>query len=736
MAKTVISFSELLAAPRRFWGRGGLRRLLSSPLLIFTLWALYLSFPYWGLGGASYVRIHDVGDSHIPARLALVSQQWGWWNPLALCGVDGGTSKPLGPESLLYFVMPGWLAYGLFMALQRFVAGYGTYLLLRRMVKLDQGPCMAAGLFYALFPQETNNVAWAGFTIYDGLGVPGLPLFLLGLHALSSTRPVMCCLGAAALGGFLAATAGYVFAPFIFAMIGFWFVFIQPQTSLRFWSIMPVMALGWLIVSLPFVWVGLLHAPWSHRALWGMDSPLSDPGRQINMVEGLLRDNALPLILGGLGFAFSRGRSGKLWAISVPLMICLTVVACYVPLRNHIILPYLGFLAGFQFDRFYLILPFLAVVWGATGLQAIREDAPWAPRSPRGARWVAGARTGLVALAILATFWSSVQVYGRIRDQWIGGAKYATLYEHPDLKRLAATRSAQEPFRVATVAEGAGLMHPGYAWAYGLESADGYVAMYPARYHAFWGRVIQPLTRQSPTCYNYFQCWGSRAYLFSPFPYVPHLSKTEGERCANYYNLDLLSLANVRYLISREPLQGAGLRLVPSPGEAEREAFARLSALSKVVAFVRGDYPGMRLHIYENMRVLPRFFLAARHKTFPKADDLVNALSAMGTADLRAVALLASDDWPALPDDTEQRGESEVRVERYQPDLIELQVQSGAAAILVIGNSYSPHWRAWIDGSPEAVRPVDCAFQGLPIAAGKHTVRLAYRPPYRPGGGR
>jgi hypothetical protein len=68
------------------------RWITQHPAVVFLGWALFLSFWYFGLGPASYVRIHDNGDSILPARIMLaqlINQgNLGLWNPLIASGND------------------------------------------------------------------------------------------------------------------------------------------------------------------------------------------------------------------------------------------------------------------------------------------------------------------------------------------------------------------------------------------------------------------------------------------------------------------------------------------------------------------------------------------------------------------------------------------------------------------------------------------------------------------------
>jgi hypothetical protein len=254
--------------------------------------------------------------------------------------------------------------------------------------------------------------------------------------------------------------------------------------------------------------------------------------------------------------------------------------------------------------------------------------------------------------------------------------------------------------------------HAAFAWAYGLETADLYVTTYPLRYHTFWARVIAPVRERRPDIRRYFDTWGSMAYLFNPaarlFDPLPDATNLSLQPVP--FDLDLLSLANVRYILSAYPLHDERLRL-------------------------KSGSDGVL--VYENSDVIPRYFVAHCWEEYSTDDRLLGAMADAPTATLASTAFLDSQTAAALPPPPEPGaaiGRSAVTVRLYSADRIDLGVAGAATGILVIVNSYSPYWMARVDGTAVPVYPVDHAFQGLTIAAGNHDVTLIYRPPHALGG--
>ena len=740
-----MSAKFLRSLPRQLGGfASSCARWLSGRLVVvFILWSLWLAFPFLGFGNFSYVRIHDNGDSNLPARLALAPAVsdglMGFWNPQGVAGTDRMAAGII-PDLInpLFLIFPGWLAYGLLMWLQRFIAGYFTFRLLRDSLGLEAGPAIFAGLVYSLFAQEAINVQ-PGFTIYDALALPGLPFVLWALARLEEKTNLRAFLGACGLALVYSLTSHYAYTLFLVPVIYFWFLFVVPRLSLKFWALIFLFTAVWVIGEVPAVWASLTHAPLSHRADWeylSSSSLLSWREAMLTrafFITGIIADNALALGAALLGLIIACGRERSLLVVVFATSLCLLFIFGYVPFRWTA--SNLGFLSGFQFDRIYLFIPFLASVAGGIGLQAVSRDWRLLLTGHASPLFDLSLQRLLVVIAICLIVFQSCLLNKRMLGELLRGSSYATLYEQPDLRQLAANSRARPPFRVATVDNGATddigsyKQHPSYVWAYGLESVDGYVALYSQRYQDFWEQVVAPLFAAHQRRYNYFRNWGSRVYLFSPANGFPHQTEV---RFGDYYNLNLLSLANARYIISPVALQDENLTLLPSGRRDAQLSWAAQPVHRKLMSLLRGEYPGVPLYIYENRQVLPRFFLAGQAQLFAGADELLLALRQAEMSALRTTVFVTRAEAGEVPFDTLVGQSGEVELRQYGADRITLDTNAAAASILVVTNNYSPHWRAWVDGTAAHIFPVNHTFQGIYLPGGKHEVVFEYAPPYAP----
>jgi hypothetical protein len=716
---------------------------------LFAVYAAWLSVEYWALGPCSYVRIHDNGDCCLPARI-WVGARWavaGLWSPERLSGVDGLANAGLtgDVDTLPFLILPGWLAYGAWTWLQRFLAGYFTFRLLADVMGVRGMAAVLGGMLYAGFAQASTNGSWAGFTLYHGLGLPGLPLLAWVLVRLSSApwRPRVA-LAAAGCGLALGATTSFSLSPFCALFGGAWVLVSPGRLTWRAGAVLLAFLGGLMVGDAPQVWAALVHAPTSHRAdnvvslgdaWWGA----------VEDVRGVFQDNALPGALAVAGLVLGRAvRPGTTGAGETPLagpawwlqrlslvVAGLVTVRLVLPDVQHALHNTLGPLASFQWGRVRLLLPCLLVLAGAAGLHVLlARVAGWkvGAQSPQGRRLLVSVHLVASVAAACAAFLPSVAVKSRTLRELAGGSCYAMLYANPDLQDLSARANPEEPFRVATV-HFDDLQHPAFAWAHGLESADGYCNLYPQRYQDFWGTIIHPVLRDDPDRAAYFHGWGNRVYLFTPRP----LDASAALDVDAHYNMALLSLANVRYLVSTRPLAGAGLAALPSPHAKGQRAWwsTRRSVAGQLVDMAAGTCPGRPLHLYENRRALPRHMLAGSVRSFTTGQELMEALSRATLQELRDTAFVEEVDAARLawgPGTGPVQGS--VRPLATRADLITLDVKADRAAVLVTANAYHPAWVAEVDGKPARVFPVHHAFQGVRVDPGSHRVELRSVPPY------
>jgi hypothetical protein len=179
------------------------------------------------------------------------------------------------------------------------------------------------------------------------------------------------------------------------------------------------------------------------------------------------------------------------------------------------------------------------------------------------------------------------------------------------------------------------------------------------------------------------------------------LAFCRGERWGAYYQVaktdsPVLDLGNVRYLLSRQPVAG----LTP-------------------ITRLREDY------VYENTKVLPRFFLV--HKVRP-AQSLEEAARLLTSPDFdpRREAIVNLGTATMFPDSAPP---GQVKVLRYEPRTVLIEVDTPAPAFLVTSEAHYPGWRAFMEGRELAFHYTNVAFRGLSVPAGRHLILMRFAPP-------
>ena len=166
-------------------------------------------------------------------------------------------------------------------------------------------------------------------------------------------------------------------------------------------------------------------------------------------------------------------------------------------------------------------------------------------------------------------------------------------------------------------------------------------------------RVTAPALAQDEAMRRYFWDWGNRVYLFIPDAGGSLETVTD---LADFCDPDLLSLANVRYLISPVRLQGDGLSQVSE----DRDGV---------------PWP---MYVYENRRALPRCFLVGSIRSYPDASAVLNALSEASLEDMSSVAYLEAQDSAQLRLTRSDAPTGRVRLVTYEADAISMTVAGSA----------------------------------------------------------
>tara|TARA_B100001123_G_scaffold444046_1_gene591814 strand:- start:2528 stop:4969 length:2442 start_codon:yes stop_codon:yes gene_type:complete len=170
----------------------------------------------------------------------------------------------------------------------------------------------------------------------------------------------------------------------------------------------------------------------------------------------------------------------------------------------------------------------------------------------------------------------------------------------------------------------------------------------------------------------------------------------------NVQFLSILNLLNTKYIVSPQPVDAPGLS---------------------------GPVSANRLHIYQNPKALPWFYLASDYVVENDGGAIFDLLL-NPEFDPSATPIVESE-LPDLIGNPANTLESKIVQKEYDSrrGYVELEVSAGSPKLLVISENFHPFWSAAIDGNPASLFRANYVWKGLVVPAGKSTVQLTYRDP-------
>lgn len=295
-------------------------------------------------------------------------------------------------------------------------------------------------------------------------------------------------------------------------------------------------------------------------------------------------------------------------------------------------------------------------------------------------------------------------------------APYATAFESLAPLKSIAEEYRREPFRVGLVN-----LAPQVAQSYGLEAVDNNFVLFDKRYWALLKLMTLPQTL--PPMNRMVNDYGTYMYLSLPEDHSiserRYLRINEHERKADisWWNLGALLRANVRYLVSSEPITGveAMADLVAGPPQCEAQR-APLSALTGLYC--------QHIYVYRvrDAFYVPRVYFAQRVLSAPNEPAAAALLARQcDPADLRDTVLL----------DPEQHAPGtcalgQACVSMYSPDHVVVEGRTDGPATLVVATNHNPHWSALVNNAETPILRANVAFQALQLPGGAFHVVLRY----------
>lgn len=732
-------------------------------------WAAFIaaalfSIESWLLGPYSWMYGYGAGLETIPTHLALLHDDrlFSSWAPFIAGGLDRfafwGNADPLNWETVFLSFFPVWLANGLHRFAQYLIAIYFATKLCKTQLSLNSCYAMLGGLFYGCFSY---------FTFGEMLALPALPMFLcLMKYSRESVH-----------GLWLPLVIGLAFSTFTtfthsvpyFATFAFlWSVFVLRDASLRAAINLGLIIIGLTIGDLPQLLAALANAASSHRVgfmpesvNWSLDGLFYrqlrfDYFNQDSLAKRIAWDLPLPLLTGGAVLAaYLRSKHSEFKSLG---MIYLRVYAVYLLLSQrwlfvsiqNALSEWVPPVGGIFMGRFFDLPASLLIACQLALLVAMLRRKIDAHKWPN-----CVLTTSIVCLVSFMLLEPKIFLFYRNGVDGWGQKNY-------EVKALANLKAAEtEPFRVASVLP----LQPAYAYAQGLETADGWANLYPRVYREYWLRVIEPLLSAVPGAKAIFDPTNGKPqdhYIFLGADLVnpqvgllpgedPKYAIQRGFDVEQRFNLNLLGHLNVKYLLSEFPLKGRGLELIHSPAHPPETAYMRdwatgllspasgphgssiraklANAVSDLRQSMQLKAAGKDIFIYQLQSFVPRFRFANEIRVAPDGRTVLDQLTAMAPETLYSTAILEQSDKGGL-EQQRNLARGTISLIDYQADRIELTATAPGKAFLVIANTWSPYWTASVDGKKASLVRVNGVQLGLQLASGTHQIVLTYKPPY------
>jgi hypothetical protein len=131
--------------------------------------------------------------------------------------------------------------------------------------------------------------------------------------------------------------------------------------------------------------------------------------------------------------------------------------------------------------------------------------------------------------------------------------------------------------------------------------------------------------------------------------------------------------------------------------------------------------------IYENPKALPRVQLYDRVVALPNAEGL-DHLVAVARNDVPFAAVVAPEDAGRIGALTP--GVNGVtQVTASSGGQVTISAQLNGRGLVVLADTYHPHWRATIDGQAVPIVRANVAFRGVIVDSGAHTIEFRFSPP-------
>ena len=675
--------------------------------VFFILWAAAFSLEYYVLGPASYISMET--DSRLFTFLYYLANNF---NGLRFShemagGQDVWAIMPgiqyFSPERLLLNILDPWIVLLLHKVMVGALGFFGCYLLAR---EFDGGNRAVAVAVAAIFP--VSHIYLLDFSVEFSTGFAAIPwgVYACTVRTRGGNFIIWVLLAAILLAP---APPVKIFPALFITLAGF--ALLRPDINYRrtfagFFFIVAVSILNWHEVLYAYLKIG----PFSSRGLGSDHGAVTMAGIFADSFTALkvLWYSILfwvPTWLLGVSMIVLAAAWDRFFLKSIGMLVWFSVAIVFVN-----VFPWqtvgMDFMNGLEHGNLRLSITVLVIPVAARAL-ALACAPKFSMVNP--ARFFRP-EIAILAVALAILTWNKYLHAA----QFVAFGGQNNRLEYRDLKNPAWKLAGE--YRVVTPFD---TPRPNVVAAYyGFESFDGGSLLQPKTWNDYW----RSLRRLPP-----FKGSDSSREAARIRPDWRFL-KGETYDIAGHVRLDLLRIANVRYILSAFPLKGDGLKLVVRPGADEhiRTPPGAFKSKADYVSYrIRRIFDPGRHFIYEVSNALPRVFVARGLETVEDGiatnllHDRVEATAMSGTI------VVSEKDARSLGEAREMKIEAAEKV----ADGYDVTIDAPRGGILVLNNNYLPFWQAHADGKPLTIVPANAIHMAIKVPPGAQEITFRYARP-------
>jgi hypothetical protein len=147
------------------------------------------------------------------------------------------------------------------------------------------------------------------------------------------------------------------------------------------------------------------------------------------------------------------------------------------------------------------------------------------------------------------------------------------------------------------------------------------------------------------------------------------------------------------------------------------------------------EIPGLNLHsadgvrIYRNDDVLPRAYVVSQAQVISDDEELLAELPSQTFDPRRTVLLSLARGQEPFSDPPVPYPLYLIPLSpEYSPNTVKVKVALDRDGYLILGDTYYPGWRSYVDGEEKEILRANYAFRAVLVESGQHTVLFEYDP--------